>query len=169
MSPSRGAVLLTGTTGFIGMELLARYLERSDRDVVALVRAGSPEGARARIDAVLENLFGARWRDQAHRVTAMPADVTAPGLGLARADLESLAERVTTIVHSAASVSFTLPIEEARDINVAGTINNLGMVTGECQNGDDFTLCSTRGMKFNPFRWNASTTCSEYSIGNVRS
>jgi thioester reductase-like protein len=121
VSPSRGAVLLTGTTGFIGMELLARYLERSDRDVVALVRAGSPEGARARIDAVLENLFGARWRDQAHRVKAMPADVTAPGLGLARADLESLAERVTTIVHSAASVSFTLPLEEARDINVAGT------------------------------------------------
>ncbi len=121
MSPSPGAVLLTGTTGFIGMELLARYLERSDRDVVALVRAGSPEGARARIDAVLENLFGARWRDQAHRVKAMPADVTAPGLGLARADLESLAERVTTIVHSAASVSFTLPLEEARDINVAGT------------------------------------------------
>jgi thioester reductase-like protein len=121
VSPSSGAVLLTGTTGFIGMELLARYLERSDRGIVALVRAGSPEGAQARIDAVLKNLFGARWRDHTGRVEAVPADVTAPGLGLAAAEHERLADRVTTIVHSAASVSFTLPLDEARKINVAGT------------------------------------------------
>ena len=31
-------VLLTGATGFVGMELLARYLERTDRRVYALVR-----------------------------------------------------------------------------------------------------------------------------------
>jgi thioester reductase-like protein len=121
VSPSPGAVLLTGTTGFIGMELLARYLERSDRDIVALVRAGTRERAQARIDAVLENLFGARWRELTHRVEPVPADVTAPGLGLATGERERLAERVTTIVHSAASVSFTLPLEEARDINVTGT------------------------------------------------
>jgi thioester reductase-like protein len=118
---SPGAVLLTGTTGFIGMELLARYLERSDRRIVALVRAGSPEGAQARIEAVLENLLGARWREHAHRVEAVPADVTAPGLGLAPAERERIADRVTTIVHSAASVSFSLPLAEAREINVAGT------------------------------------------------
>lgn len=57
MSSSHGDVLLTGTTGFVGMELLARYLQRSDRRIIAPVRAGSPEGARARVDAVLENLF----------------------------------------------------------------------------------------------------------------
>jgi nucleoside-diphosphate-sugar epimerase len=28
-------VLLTGATGFVGMELLARYLERTDRRVCA--------------------------------------------------------------------------------------------------------------------------------------
>ena len=121
MNTSPGAVLLTGTTGFIGMELLARYLERSDRKIVTLVRAGSPAGAQARIDAVLENLFGARWREHAGRVEAVPGDVTAPGLGLAQAERERLADRISTIVHSAASVSFALPLDEARDINVAGT------------------------------------------------
>lgn len=34
----RGAVFLTGATGFLGMELLARYLERTDLHVYALVR-----------------------------------------------------------------------------------------------------------------------------------
>ena len=34
-------VLLTGATGFLGMEVLARLLEAGDRPVRALVRAGT--------------------------------------------------------------------------------------------------------------------------------
>ena len=34
-----GDVLLTGATGFVGRELLARFLERDDSHVHALVRA----------------------------------------------------------------------------------------------------------------------------------
>ncbi len=41
---SSGRVLLTGATGFVGMEVLARYLERSDRDMTCLVSAGSEAG-----------------------------------------------------------------------------------------------------------------------------
>jgi len=119
-SPS-GDVLLTGATGFVGMELLARYLERSDRRVIALVRADSAAGARARVDAVLENLFGPSGREYQHRVHAVAADMTAPGLGLCDDERVALAQRVTTIVHSAASVSFTLGLDEARAINLEGT------------------------------------------------
>jgi thioester reductase-like protein len=36
-------VLLTGATGFLGMELLARYVQRTDRNVLALVRAHDRE------------------------------------------------------------------------------------------------------------------------------
>jgi thioester reductase-like protein len=116
-----GEVLLTGATGFVGMELLARYLERGERDVVTLVRADSDEGAQARLDAVLENMFGAEAPRYRQRVRAVAADMTAPGLGLSEAERDRLAEHVTKIVHCAASVSFTLPLEEAREINLEGT------------------------------------------------
>jgi thioester reductase-like protein len=116
-----GDVLLTGATGFVGMELLARYLERSDRGIVALVRADCDERARARIDAVLENLYGPGAREHRGRVRAIAADVTAPGLGMRGCERERLADGVSTIVHSAASVSFTLPLQEAREINLQGT------------------------------------------------
>jgi thioester reductase-like protein len=116
-----GAVLLTGATGFVGMEVLVRYLERGDRSVIALVRADDDDAAAARIAAVLENLFGNRAADYAHRVTAVAAELTAPRLGLDDSARKRLAERVTTIVHGAASVSFTLPLPEARLINVEGT------------------------------------------------
>jgi thioester reductase-like protein len=121
MSAAQGDVLLTGTTGFVGMELLARYLERSERRVVTLVRADDDRAAQARMDAVLANLFGARAALHRDRVSAHAADLTAPGLGLASELRGVLAERVTTIVHSAAAVAFALPLEEARAINVQGT------------------------------------------------
>ena len=39
------AVLLTGATGFLGMELLARLIERDDAEVICLVRAPSADAA----------------------------------------------------------------------------------------------------------------------------
>jgi thioester reductase-like protein len=121
MTRSDGAVLLTGATGFVGMELLARYLERTERPMLTIVRAGSEEAARERIDAVLANVFGDRASHYADRVTAVAGDLTAPGLGLDRASRDLLATESTMIVHCAASVSFGLSLEEARAINVEGT------------------------------------------------
>jgi thioester reductase-like protein len=121
MTAADGTVLLTGATGFVGMELLHRYLEQSDRRIVALIRAQDDAAARARLDAVLTNLFGRRADRHAGRVEAVAAELTAPGLGLAPERCERLAAEVETIVHSAASVAFTLPLDEARAINLEGT------------------------------------------------
>lgn len=116
-----GSVLLTGATGFVGMEVLARYLERSDRDVVCLVRAADDAAAGQRLDAVLHNLFGRGADRYSGRVRALAGELSEPGLGLSPMARERLAEHVTTIVHSAASVSFAMPLEEARTVNVEGT------------------------------------------------
>ncbi|MBV9423486.1 MAG: SDR family oxidoreductase [Solirubrobacterales bacterium] len=122
MNRAQGAVLLTGATGFVGMEVLARYLERGDRPVYTLIRAESDRAAQERLDAVLATLFGPRVPGRhAERVRAVAGELTAPHLGLNRTRREDLARQVTTIVHSAASVSFTLPLEDARQINVGGT------------------------------------------------
>ena len=121
MTRSDGAVLLTGGTGFVGMELLARYLERTERPVLTIVRAGSEEAARERIDDVLANLFGYQAGRYADRVTAIAGDLTAPRLGLEPAHWDWVAGEATMIVHCAASVSFGMSLAEARSINVEGT------------------------------------------------
>jgi thioester reductase-like protein len=121
MMRADGAVLLTGATGFVGMELLGRYLERTDRPVVAIVRAESDEAAHGRLEGVLANLFGYRAGRYSERVRAVAGELTAPRLGLDRSRWERLAGEVTSIVHGAASVSFTLPLEKARAVNLEGT------------------------------------------------
>ncbi len=128
---ARDGLLLTGATGFVGMEVLARYLERTDRPVYALVRAADDAEAEARLRSTMQTLFG-RGDAFAGRVQAVTGDVEAPGLGLDGRRRELLAERVTDIIHSAASVSFSLPLEQSRQINVEGTRKVLDLA-GECQ------------------------------------
>jgi long-chain acyl-CoA synthetase len=121
-----GDVLLTGATGFLGMELLARYLERTGRTVLALVRASDREHAEARIRHALKLLFG---RSDAYpgRVIAIPGDIEHDRLGLAPGDLDLVASRATEIMHCAATVSFAAPLAESRRINVEGTRRVLGL------------------------------------------
>jgi thioester reductase-like protein len=118
-------VLLTGATGFVGMEVLARLLERGERDVLTVIRAADDAAAEARLDAVLARL----WRDPdpyRRRVQAVAGDVTRPGLGIGGARRSGIAEGVGAILHCAASIAFDLPLEEARTINVEGTREVIG-------------------------------------------
>src|SRR5919106_1122930 len=117
---ARGAVFLTGATGFLGMELLARYLERTERHVYALVRPANDAEPSERLRRVIEELSGdpgaypGRW-------TAVAGDAEVPKLGIEPTWRRQLASEVDDVVHSAASVSFSLPLEKSRRINVAGT------------------------------------------------
>ena len=123
MDQKSDGVFLTGATGFVGMEVLARYLERTDRRVYALVRGADDREVTARMERTLLCLFGAD-HPYAERVVAVHGDITRPGLGIC-SGLDGLAERVSEVVHCAASVSFELLLQAARAINVGGTLRVL--------------------------------------------
>src|SRR3954452_24648618 len=50
-------IFLTGATGFVGMQLLARYLARTDRTVFALVRGDDDEDAQRRLDETVARVL----------------------------------------------------------------------------------------------------------------
>jgi nucleoside-diphosphate-sugar epimerase len=114
------AVLLTGATGMVGAEVLARLLERDDTTVVTVLRAADDEQARVRLDALLGDVLGVDHEARA-RAVAFAGDVTRPGLGLSAPARDRVLATVDSVVHSAASVSFDLPLAEARAVNVGGT------------------------------------------------
>jgi long-chain acyl-CoA synthetase len=105
-------ILLTGATGFLGMEVLARLLERTDREVLCLVRAADHAAAEERLDGVLARLYNDASRVRG-RVHALPGDLTS---GISAPD-----EKIDVVCHCAASIAFDLPLDEAREINVDGT------------------------------------------------
>lgn len=114
-----GPILLTGATGFLGMDTLARLIDRDSEPIVVLVRAADEDGARRRLDEVLTRLYD-EPPAAAARISLVCGDLIEPGLGLSAADRAWLIASVDRIVHCAASISFDLPLQEAREINVRG-------------------------------------------------
>jgi thioester reductase-like protein len=135
---------LTGGTGFLGGEVLVRLLERGERPVYVLVRAGSDGEASARLNALIESLLGSAepW---SHRAVAVRGDVKQAWLGMGSRRRDWLAERVERIIHCAASVSFTVGLAEARQINVEGTrrVIELGELCRRRGGLDSFVQVST--------------------------
>jgi long-chain acyl-CoA synthetase len=133
-----GAVLLTGATGFVGREILSRFLARGDRHVFALVRAANDDEAAERLPA-----------DEC--LTAVAGDIERSGLGLDDATAERLRGEVTTVLHCAASVSFDLPLEESRSVNVGGTRRVLDFARS-CDRLERFSYVSTAYVAGEPGR-----------------
>jgi thioester reductase-like protein len=114
-------ILLTGGTGFLGMSLIARLLEDDEGpEILLAVRAADGEMAAGRIDELLGRLYD-EPPASACRLRAIPAELTEAGLGLTADDRREVVATVDRVIHCAASVSFTLPLDDARAINVGGT------------------------------------------------
>jgi thioester reductase-like protein len=111
-------IVLTGATGMVGRELLARLArDPAFERVLCLIRPSERESAQARLDAVLAKVDEA---PQPGRLVAIAGDVVQGELGLSAADRATLRE-ADRVLHCAASVSFDLPLDESRLINVIGT------------------------------------------------
>ena len=141
------SVLITGATGAVGSELLHRLSSRPGTSINVLVRGGERHTEIASIVAAPTRPAGisAPTRDflstGGAAVCVMPTvDITGtraeisvvegdicagPSLGLAPEVIESLTATTTHIIHCGGSTSFTLPIAEARELNVESTRNVL--------------------------------------------
>ena len=121
---------VTGGTGFLGTALVERILRTlPDAEVVLLVRPGRRAAARDRVTReILRNDCFDRLRRElgdafddvtSRRLVAVAGDVSRDGLGLDEEGRRLLA-RCEVAVHSAATVSFDAPLDQAVEINLLG-------------------------------------------------
>jgi thioester reductase-like protein len=110
-------LLLTGSTGALGAELLSCLAARRPADrIYVLLRAGSPDEFTSRA----WTLLGTLDEDVRHRVTPIAGDVTADQLGLGN-QYDALAPEIDEIFHAAACTRFDVGVEEAASHNIGGT------------------------------------------------
>ena len=133
-----GAVLLTGATGFVGQEILSRFLARDGSHVFALVRADNDDEAARRLPAH-------------ERLTAVAGDIEREDLGLAAGSSRRLRSEVTTVLHCAASVSFDMSLEDSRRVNVEGTRRMVDFARS-CTRLERFSYVSTAYVAGDPGR-----------------
>ncbi|HVY95355.1 MAG TPA: SDR family oxidoreductase [Solirubrobacterales bacterium] len=102
---------VTGATGFIGRNLIARLLQR-EGTIYALVRAGS----RGRLEE-LRTGFGA----DGARIVPVAGDLTQPGLAVSEEDMVAMRGEVDHFFHLAAIYDITADAEAQELANVEGT------------------------------------------------
>ncbi len=112
-------IVITGATGFLGAQLVRVLLDgHPGAHLSLLVRDKRGLSGHDRVAALVpESAIG--------RVEALPADVSLPRCGLSEPDYARLLSEATHVIHSAATVRFDQPLDEARRINVDGTRNIL--------------------------------------------
>ena len=129
-------VLLTGATGFVGQAILERLLSTfPDTRVSVLVRPkGSMTGEKRMSNLLRKPVFGpwieAVGRDEAERQMAERVSVITGSLGA----IGELPGDIDVVIHSASTVSFDPPIDEAFDTNVGGA---LGLYEALTKSGSD--------------------------------
>ena len=94
-----GAILITGSTGFIGRHV-TRRLYQSGRRVIALARGAGGIPARKRVESTLGIAAGR------NRLEVIESDLTQPGAGIGSSELGRLRANVQTVIHCAGETSF---------------------------------------------------------------
>ncbi|MEU1177786.1 amino acid adenylation domain-containing protein [Streptomyces sp. NPDC005820] len=112
-------ILLTGATGFVGVHLLAELLTSTGAEIVCPVRAPSPAEATARLRQALAT-HRIHLPGQA-RLTALPADLGHPRLGLGQGLFDELAATCGAVFHCAATVSVLRDYATLRAANTEST------------------------------------------------
>ena len=104
---------VTGATGFIGRNLVARLLQR-EGTVYALVRAGS----RGRLEELRTG-----WGADGARIVPVAGDLGQPGLGVSEEDLVEMRGEIDHFFHLAAIYDIAADAEAQQVANVEGTRN----------------------------------------------
>lgn len=109
-------VLLTGSTGFLGIHILNQLLSSAEQ-IYCLVR-GESEIAKQRLVNHWQTHFSKPF--PADRVVILPGNFAKPDLGLSAVDLETAFKNVDGVIHAGYWVNFLLDYFSQEEINVRG-------------------------------------------------
>ncbi|MCU1261103.1 MAG: Male sterility domain protein [Bryobacterales bacterium] len=120
-------ILVTGATGFLGVQLVRELLERKPNAALALlIRNRAGQSGQQRADSFIPLA-------ERSRVQVFSGDISQPNCGLDPAAYGRLSAETTRVIHSAATVQFDHSLDEARRINVEGTRHILDFARGARQ------------------------------------
>jgi thioester reductase-like protein len=101
-------ILVTGATGFLGVQLLREILQRQPHARLALLIRDRPDQSeQQRADLIVPS-------GERSRVEVYSGDVCQPNCGMDAAAWSRLSAEATHVIHCAATVRFDHSLDEAR-------------------------------------------------------
>ena len=112
-----GNILLAGATGFLGIHILADYLDNDSGTAYCLVRGNDNNDSASRLREMLRFYFGDKYADT-DRVEVVCADLQRDGFDLSTVKYEELLKKVDTVINCAASVKHYGSYKYFYEVNV---------------------------------------------------
>ena len=118
-------VLLTGTTGFLGIHLLKElYENKNTKKIYCLIRKKNNKSAIERIHSTLDYYFSGDLAVKIFdKIVIIDGDFEQDNLGLSSKQYNELVNKVTTVIHCGANVRHYGKYDKFYKSNVTGTIN----------------------------------------------
>lgn len=117
-------ILLTGSTGYLGIHILYELLKNTNSNIYCLIRNKNGEYSKDRLIQKLTYYFGKDILPLVDkRIQVIVSDISSPKLGLSNKNYESLGKQIDLVIHSAALVDHYGNSDLFELINVTGTIN----------------------------------------------
>jgi long-chain acyl-CoA synthetase len=135
MNIENTCVMITGATGFLGTQIIQRLINKTDYEILALVRGEDKLSAMNRLRRAwwefpdLKSAIG-------QRIHLLNGDITQDQLAIPDDQYEKLAATVTHIIHTAADLHLNAPLEDLRKTNQTGTLNVLQLAHKIHENGN---------------------------------
>ncbi len=99
-------ILLTGSTGFLGIHILEELLKLEDVNIYCVIREEPGVTAITKLHQKLTYYFGEKYNHLLHeRIFTVTGNIAKPGFGLNQEDLLQLANTIDVVIHSAANVA----------------------------------------------------------------
>ncbi|MBK5967598.1 MULTISPECIES: amino acid adenylation domain-containing SDR family oxidoreductase [Thiorhodovibrio] len=117
-----GAVLLTGSTGFLGAHLLAELLEKTNRSVYCLIKPDAEAGDLQAKQCNALHRLGLDPGDAAERIRPVAGDLAQSGLGLSPVDAQRLRDHCSHIIHCGAFVHHIYGYDRLKAANTFSTL-----------------------------------------------
>ncbi|CAL1683757.1 unnamed protein product [Lasius platythorax] len=121
------SIFLTGATGFLGKVYIEKILRSCPdvQEIFLLMRSKKGLSLNERLEEMLNSPLYDKLREEQpsnfKKLIPVSGDITKENLGLSATDRQMLAERVTIIIHSAATVKFNESLKHAILINTRTT------------------------------------------------
>lgn len=98
-----GNILLAGATGYLGIHILADFLDNDNGTAYCFVRGNNEEDSSNRLQDLLVFYFGNKY-ETSDRIKVICADLQKDKFGLQEAEYNDLLDKVDTVINCAASV-----------------------------------------------------------------
>ncbi len=121
-------ILLTGSTGFLGIHLLVELLEQTNATIYCIVRGKSEADIKHKFFANMEK-YGISMLDSLHRVELVLGSLDMPRLGQSQETWDAYASSIDTIYHCGANVNHLYDYRKLKKENVDSTIELLNLAT----------------------------------------